>query len=255
MALRCIALLALLALPARADDLKQVARNVFESAQKSVVTVRLVLKISMGSRDNEQKHEAIGTVVDASGLTVVASTAIDPTASFRAAMQARGAQVKVDAKVNEAALLLPDGTEVDGDVVFKDEGLGMAFVRPREVPKGVEPVSLKKAGAPQVLDDVVLVGRYGRAANRAPWVDVTRVRAVVRGPHPFAICGEESSAAIGTVAYGADGAPLGVFVGRTAADGESAMRGPAQGMVILRPLADLIEAARQAKAAKVPPAH
>jgi hypothetical protein len=253
--LSCIALLALAALPARADDLKQVARAVFDSAQKSVVTVRLVLKISMGSRDNEQKHEAIGTVVDPSGLTVVAATAIDPTASFRAAMHARGSQVKLDAKVNEAALLLPDGTEVDGDVVFKDEGLGLAFVRPREVPKGVEAVPLKKGRAAQVLDDVVLVGRYGRAASRAAWVDVSRVRAVVRGPHPFAICGDESSAAMGTIAYGADGAPLGIFVGRTAADGEGARSGPPQGMVILRPLSDLIEASQQAKAAKVPAAH
>ena len=85
----------------------------------------------MGSRDNETKHEAIGTVIDASGLTVVAATAIDPAAMFRASMQARNSQLKVDVKVNEAALLLPDGTELEADVVFKDENLGLAFVRPR----------------------------------------------------------------------------------------------------------------------------
>jgi len=230
-----------------------VARSLYESAQKSIVTIRLVLKISMGSRDSEQKAEAIGTVIDASGLTVVAATAIDPAAAFRAAMQSRSSQFKVDVKVNEAAILMPDGTEVEADVVFKDDGLGLAFVRPREVPKEVSVVALKATRPAQVLDEVLLVGRYGRSASRTAWVDQTRVRAIVRGPHPFAICGEEAASAIGTIGYGLDGAPLGIFVGRAANDGEGGGSAP-RAMVVLRPLSDLLEATEQAKAAKLPPA-
>jgi hypothetical protein len=232
----CLLMLLLPALPAGAADLKDTARSLFETAQKSVVTVRLVIKMNMGSRDQEQKLETIGTVVDASGLTVVSAAAIDPAAGLRAMMAARGGGgPKVESKINEAALLLPDGTEFEADVVLKDEALGLAFVRPREVPKGVAAIELKKARPAQILDEVVMVGRYGRAANRAAWVDLTRVRAVVHGPHPFAICSEESSAALGTIGYGADGSPLGVFVGRNGGDGESAMARAR--LVVLRPMA------------------
>ena len=237
----------------RPDAARDASRKLYETAQKSIVTIRLVLKISMGSRDNETKSEAIGTVIDASGLTVVAATAIDPASMFRSAMQSRSSQFKLEVKVNEAALLMPDGTEIEADVVFKDEGLGLAFVRPREVPKELSVVPLQAARPAQVLDEVLLVGRYGRSANRAPWVDQTRVRAIVRGPHPFAICGEEASGAVGTIGYGTDGAPLGIFVGRASTDSEGS--GPSRGaMVVLRPLSDLIDATAQAKAAKLPPA-
>ena len=232
---------------------KPMARGLYESAQKSIVTVRLVLKISMGSRDNETKSEAIGTVIDPSGLTVVAATAIDPAAMFRSSMQSRSSQFKLEVKVNEAALLMPDGTEIEADVVFKDEGLGLAFVRPRETPKELAVVTLKASRPAQILDDVLLVGRYGRSANRAAWIDQTRVRAIVRGPHPFAICGDEATGAIGTIGYGLDGAPLGIFVGRAASDGEGG-GASRSAMVVLRPLSDLIEAAEQAKAAKLPAA-
>jgi hypothetical protein len=168
-----------------------------------------------------------------------------------------GAQdFKLDAKVTEAAIVTPDGTELEADVVFRDSNLGMAFLLPRDAAGKLDAVELKPARPLAVLEQLVLVGRYGRSANRVAWVDTTSVRAIVKGPRVFALCGEEASAtALGTIAYSADGAPAGVFVSHVQSDpdGGRSYGGAARGGgVVLRPIDDLIEVVQEARKAKAP---
>lgn len=256
---------AALAPSARADDARATARALFAKAQKTVVTVRLVLKMSMGGHDQEQKLEAVGTVIDPSGLTVVPTAVVDPGSIVRAMMHARpgGAEMKLDTTVTETTIILSDGTEVESDVILKDADLDLAFIRPRDQSKPLEAVTLKPGRAlPQVLDEVILLGRYGRAASRAAWVEVSQVRAVVKGPRTFALCGGDAGGdALGTVAYGTDGTPVGVFVthigkdsGAEGSRGISGMMGGGHqgGSVILRSIDDVLEVADQARKMKNP---
>lgn len=252
-----------LASPARADDLKSTARAVATKTQTAIVTARLVVKISFGEREQEQKLEITGTVIDASGLTVVSAAAIDPTARLQGLMGGRrggggggGEQQRIDTEVSETALVLEDGTELEADVVLKDADLDLAFIKPRDT-KGakLDFVELKASDAKvQALDDVFVVGRLGRVANHAVSIATGEVKAVVKGPRSFYVLDNEiSSGATGCVAYAADGTALGVFVTRTVRGDAGGFRGRGGDQaVIVRPVADVLELAKQALSAKAP---
>jgi hypothetical protein len=243
-----LALLALLCGIIDADA----ARAVFAKAQKSVVTVRLVVKLVAGGHDSEQKIETSATVIDPSGLTVIPAAAADPAAMMRTMMRSRpgSPEVKFESSVTEAMILLPDGTEIESDVVLKDADLDLAFLRPREGGRIFDAVLLKPGkGLPPVLDQIILVGRYGQDASRAAWSEIVRMRGIVKGPRTYGLVDSGGSDALGTVAYSADGTALGVFVTKTSGGGGPEVRrmGGGDEHVILRPVDDVLEIAEQAR--------
>src|SRR3989442_1549558 len=82
-----------------------------------------------------------------------------------------------------------------GAVVLKDADLDLAFIRPREATK-VDFVELKTRDLGlQALDEVFVVGRLGRAANRAIALTTGSVKSVVKGPRTFYVCDDEVSQA------------------------------------------------------------
>jgi hypothetical protein len=256
---------------ARADDLKATARAVAQKVQKAIVTARLVVKVTVGEREQDVKLEVTGTVIDPSGLTVVSASQIDPTAALGGA-GARGRrggqgggggggeQMRVESEVTETALVTEDGTEIDSDVVLKDAELDLAFIRPRDKGLKMDYVEIKANDkAPQMLDDVFVVGRLGRAGNHAIAISTGTVKSVVKGPHAFYVCDAEVSAGNhGCIAYAADGTPLGIFVTKTARAEGAQGGGPGargrggESSTVVRPTADLIDLAGQAKNAKAP---
>ena len=66
--------------PVRADELAEKGRAIFKQHQHAVVTVQAVIKVSApgAARSNENRQDLTGTVVDPSGLTVLALSACDP---------------------------------------------------------------------------------------------------------------------------------------------------------------------------------
>jgi hypothetical protein len=253
--------------PAAADDIDAVARGVAAKSAKSVVTVKLVIKLKAGGREQEEKLEIVGTVIDPSGLTLVSASAIEPTAMLGGAGGRRGGRgggaggggeaPRIESEVGETAIVLDDGTEVEADVVLKDQDLDLAFIRPREAQK-LPAVELKPRGrAPELLEHLFTVTRLDRAEGRATAVVLGAVKAVVKGPRTFYVCTREvSTGTQGCVAYGADGAPLGVFVVKLNAPAEGGGgRGRGAGglaSTILRPVEDVLEIVKQAKDAKAP---
>jgi hypothetical protein len=254
----------------RADDVKDVktqARAITGKVAKSVVTARIVLKVSLGGREREVKVETQGTVIDPSGLTIVSAATVDPGAGMMGGGGGRrggrggagggaggGADMKIESEVTETTLILEDGTEVESDVVLKDNELDLAFIRPRDASAKLEAIALKPRGTPPaLLDDVIVVGRLGRIANRASSVSVGQVKAVVKGPRTYYVCSDElaGSNVTGCVGYDVDGNTLGVFVTKMATGDESA-RGRGGAIVVLRSVEDVIEIANQAKTAKAP---
>ena len=227
------------------------ARDLFARAEKTVVTVRAVIKVTANGRDNENKVDIIGTVIDPSGLTVVPASALDPASAMRAVYRNRpGPEIKVESSVSETTLVLADGSELEADVLLKDEELDLAFLRPRALDRPLAAAALAVPKAqPQLLDEVAIVGRYGRSVNRTPWLELARVKALVKGPRPYAICSDAAGEALGTVAYAADGGTLGVFVTHIGRDTDRSGR-PVT--VVLRAVEDVIEVAEQAKKLKNP---
>ncbi|HVY61999.1 MAG TPA: trypsin-like peptidase domain-containing protein [Planctomycetota bacterium] len=253
-----------------ADDIKAAARSVAAKSAKAVVTVKLVVKMKMMGQEEEQKIEVTGTVIDPSGLTVVSASEIDPSSMLKAFFSGMGrrggaGEMNFDSDVKETALIMDDGSEIDADVVMKDQDLDLAFIKPRDASQKFEAITLaKRKNPPMLLEDIFVLSRLGRLENRATALTQGTVKAIVKGPRTFYITDDETSQkGLGCVAFDASGAPLGVFVTKHNPEGaEGGQMGMLMGMMmggksknsaaaaILRTCDDVLEIAEQAKTAK-----
>ncbi|HEY3322423.1 MAG TPA: serine protease [Planctomycetota bacterium] len=264
--MKFVALVCALAVTAaQAADFKETARGVAEKSGPSAIMVRIVSALKMEfqgqNMNQEQKSEVAATIIDPSGLTVSSASALEPATLMKRML--RG--MKLDTTIKETTFILADGTEVPAEIVMKDTDLDMAFLMPKEAGKTFPAVELKAATAqPKVLDDVFLVGRMGKEGNRAVHVDTGMIRSIVKGPRTYYVCSAEVSQHAGRIVSTPDGSPLGLVVTKMAPGGDGDEGGDEMGLgmlfsmgakdnmplPIVRPVDDLIEAAKQAKDAK-----
>ena len=253
----------LCALPARADELAEKGRAIFKQHQRAVVTVQVVMKAKMsfggvGDQSNESKQDLTGTVIDPSGLTVLALSATDPTSMLSGLLgdQDDDMKFKFDAELTDVKILLEDGTELPAEVVLRDKDLDLAFIRPKTKPAQPMPaVDLTHAGPADVLDQVITLNRLGRAAGRAYAASVERISAVVQKPRLFYVPESTmTTTTLGSPAFLPDGKILGICVIRMVGTDGGGM-GPfnlqPQGLTgIILPAAEVLKVAQQAPAAK-----
>jgi S1-C subfamily serine protease len=259
-------------LPAQADDAAKSGREILLKCRDAVVTVKLSLKqsISMGGHDSksESKIETTGTIIDPSGLTVLSLTTTDPGSAMKdaytRALSARGgdvSQLKFDSEVSDVKIVLADGTEIAAEVVLRDKDLDLAYLRPSEKPAKPLPfVDLTRDAKPQVLDEVVVVNRLSKAANRAPAISVGRIEAVVDKPRTFFVLGEATwGYALGAPVFSLDGKLVGILFLRGAKTQTDQTAGfmfsnlSQWGMMpIVLPASDIVDGVKQALEAKIP---
>ena len=174
-----------LALSSPADEVAQKGREIFEKNQHSVVTVSEVLKMSGSGRSNEQKQDLTGTVVDPSGLTVVALSMADPGELYQR-MLGDDYSRHIDTEVADLKILMEDGSEVPAEIVLRDKDLDLAFIRPKsKVATPMAAVDLNKASTAQILDQVITLNRLNSAAGKAYAAAVERSTAVIQKPRTF----------------------------------------------------------------------
>jgi hypothetical protein len=247
----------------RADELGDKARAIFKSNQAAVVTVQLVLKAKismpgMGMPDSESKKDVTGTVVDPSGLTLVALSGLDPASMLQGILGAMGGdedtKLKMETELSDVKVLQDDGTELPAEVVLRDKDLDLAFVRPKAKPASpMAALDLSKEGHAQEMDQVIALNRLGKAASRAHAVSVERICAVVQKPRLFYVPDTTiTSTSLGCPAFTLDGNILGVFVMRTikgqSGGGMMAMLSfqPENLTSVIIPAGDILKAAKQA---------
>ncbi|MFN3409524.1 MAG: trypsin-like peptidase domain-containing protein [Limisphaerales bacterium] len=246
--------LALLAQPSTASELSAAARKIHAAHEDSVIWISAVAKTSFASEgrdsgrnlpDQENKLEALGTIIDSSGLVVAALSSIDPGRIINARQSSAGNQ-RVDASsvLKDVKVIMPDGTEIPAEVVMKDTDLDLAFIRiktdSREA-RGVtfKAVDLKDSAKGELLDEVVTVARVDEVFNRVSFVATGEINMLTRKPREFLRSGNAVS---GCPTFLTNGKLLGITAGRF-----SKGRGPVPAII---PAADVLEIAEQAKAAK-----
>lgn len=250
-----------LALPGRADELAEKGREVFKKNQNAVVTVQVVQKITVsvqgqGTPSRETKQDITGTVVDPSGLTVLAFSACDPTSMYESMMSDGENKFKMETELTDVKILLDDGTELPAEVVLRDKDLDLAFIRPKTKPaSSMAAIDFSKSATAQVLDQIITLNRLGKAAGRAYAASVERISAVVQKPRTFYIPDSTMTAtSLGSPAFGLDGKIIGLFVMRTVSGrsgGASMNNFRPDGMTsIVLPAEDVLKAAKQAPEAK-----
>jgi S1-C subfamily serine protease len=238
-----------------ADDPRALAtRKIFTNAQDSVLWVSAVAKVSFSAEgakdqplnlpDREDKVEALGTLIGTDGLVVAALNQLDPARNVTGReYRMAGGTVRIEATANlkEVKVTMPDGTDIPAEIVMKDTDLDLAFVRIKTASKEAKGVTLKSldlkaAGAAQVGDEVVTIGRLDEVLYRVPNATLGQVNAVTRKPREFV---RAAGAAQGCPTFLLDGRLLGIAATRS-------LKTRASHVVII-PAADVLEVAEQAR--------
>ncbi|HEX3797694.1 MAG TPA: serine protease [Verrucomicrobiae bacterium] len=248
--LACV-LATVVAFSVRADELVEKGREIFNKNQRAIVTVEVVQKVSATSgRSNaprEAKTDLSGTVVDPSGLTVIALSAADPSELYRRLSE----EYKTEIEISEIKLLLDDGTELPAEIVLRDKDLDLAFIRPKnKLTTPMTAIDLHKSSIAQVLDPLISLNRLKRGAGRAFSASVERVSAVVQKPRTFYVPETGvSETSLGCPAFSLDGSLVGIFVMRAVnAQGAANWRDCLTGIIL--PADDILKGAVQAPQAK-----
>jgi len=240
----------------RADQLAEKGRDIFNQNHHAIVTVQVVLKVSYSGagKSSENRQEITGTVVDPSGLTVLALSAADPSEMYQRMLAEQGSQTKLDIEVTDLKILLDDGTELPAEIVLRDKDLDLAFIRPKTKPASpMTAVDLSKSAPAQLLDEVITLNRLNSAAGRAYAASVERISAVIQKPRTFYIPDSTmTSTTLGSPAFALDGKVVGLVVMRAVnSKGGSGSRNYRENMTsIILPAEDILKGAKQAPEAK-----
>jgi S1-C subfamily serine protease len=239
----------------RADELAAKGRDIFKKNQRAVVTVQVVVKNSGGGRSSassESKQDLTGTVIDPSGLTVLALSSVDRSELYHRLSE----EYKGETQVDDVKLLLDDGTEIPSEIVLRDKDLDLAFIRPKTKPAApMAAVNLSNSSPVEVLEPVIALNRLNRAAGRAYSASIERIGAVIQKPRTFYIPDTSpSSATLGSPCFALNGDIVGLFVMRAVNAGESSGHNLSEYVtVILIPAEDILKGAKQAPEAKGEP--
>jgi S1-C subfamily serine protease len=246
---------------ARAQDARTAARDVIKKWQEAVVNVRVVLKtrMSMGGREMQSADDsvdAVGTVIDPSGLTVMSLGSLNPGAMMNkmigASMGSSENKVDISSEPTELKIRLPDGREMAAKIVLRDEDLDLAFIRPTAKPATpLVAINLAESSKPVLLEQMVVLSRLGRVGGWAASASLADVGAVIERPRTFYVLSGAQSA-MGTPAFSTAGRLVGLLTLRQVDPGRSSMFsmiGGAEAMGLLPvilPAADVLEIAKQA---------
>jgi hypothetical protein len=217
-------------LAAPVGDIGARARETFERHRAAVVTVQLVIKNKMTMRGmsgeaRESKQEVTGTVIDASGLTVLSLSSTDPGSLVQSMLSGLGgeddARFKMETELSDIRIFGDESEEIPAEVVLRDRDLDLAFIRPRTAPAKPLPFLDLTQNAPvQLLDEVLTINRLGRVAGRAHAASIERINAVIPKPRLFYIPGSNATATgFGCPAFTLDGKTVGLFVMRVIKSG------------------------------------
>jgi hypothetical protein len=244
----------LLVVSARADEaLSAAAKKIYTEKQDCVLWVSAVAKTTFSADggsdaprnipDQENKMEALGTVIDPSGLVVASLSQIDPSRLI-AGRQMRGMKLDAFSTLNEVKVTLGDGTEIPSEVVMKDADLDLAFIRIKmdsKEAKGItlKAVDLKDSGTGNIMDRTITITRMDEVLNRVASVNTGEINMITKKPRVFLRAGGGVG---GCPTFLMDGKLLGITTARLVKN-----RNP---VGVILPASDVLEIAEQAKKAK-----
>lgn len=242
-------------LPCSAGDVAATARDVLARHADAIVRVTATLKqdmagfgIQFGGGGGERMAEAIGTVIDPTGIVVVASAALNPTGAMMAEgieFNVAGERKKIEMKteMSKPVIHLAEGTEVPARIALEDPDSGLTFIVPEKHDgKAFACMTAEAAVDVRPLDEVILVSRLGKQYGSAPAAAIARIKAVVTKPRRGAVPeGFEHGSA-----FDQNGRFLGVTTIRMPSirDTSGGMEMP---MPLIIPAADLAELAAQVR--------
>ncbi len=234
------------------------ARAVLESQRANVVTVRLAARVRVGSADSGSMDmdlviEASGFLLDPAGLVVSSLNASDPRQLYEQYLNddsmGDGEDYTLTSEVSRISIVFEGGKEIEAEAGLRDTDLDLAYFilkQPVAAGSAVAPA----AAAPRAFDSLVVLRRMGEVAGRTCAGALLPIQAVVERPRKFYIVSNEVAVGLGEPAFNLEGKCVGVVTLRSIKPGSTRTEYLFSGedpysAVIIRPLADVLEGARQ----------
>lgn len=247
--------------PAQSSDERAAARDVVARRGDAIVTVSGTLKarMSQAGRDRpapDQVVQASATVLDGSGLAVVALSTIDPGNIMGRNPAFAAANVKLETELSDVKMRLADGSELAAKIVLRDSDLDLLFVRPAD--PSPKPFASVDTASPvfNAIDPVVVVQRLQEVAGWKPSVGMGSIEVVVDKPRRFYLLATTANGnGLGSTIFDLKGQFGGIVTLRQSSDARhNALNGLQGGMLqtlgmvaVVVPAADIREIAKQAK--------
>jgi S1-C subfamily serine protease len=226
-----------------ADDAAD-GRAIAAKSGNAVVKIQLVMKIGFSSEgrsegSKEVKMEATGTVIDPSGLLVTSLSQTNPADMFSSLMEGGS----ITSEVTDLKIRLVDGTEIPGKVVLRDKDLDLAFIRPSEKPSApMQALDLKDSSSAEMLDQVLILNRLGKASNRALSASLDRIQSVVEKPRKvYAATLSGGRPEVGSPVFAMNGKVIGLLLLKMSPSSTND-----KVMAVIVPSGDILEVAAQA---------
>jgi hypothetical protein len=249
--------MSLSAAPSEADEKAAQGREVMGKWSKAVITIEVTTKMRMvreGRETGEQeiKGEARAAVIRPDGLAVLSLSQVDPTNLLSSSGEGEEG-LRWETEITDLKMRLASGKQVPAKIVLRDKDLDLAFARPAQKPDEPMPaLDLTDSAKPEILDEIVILGRLGEVANRAPTVCLDRVRAIVDKPRTMYVPGLDSMMlGPGCPVFSLNGKVLGLLVVRTMSSGtggtglSSSSLSDTNTMPMILPVAEILEVAKQ----------
>lgn len=236
------------ALPAQSPDERATAKDVVRRKAEAVVMVMATLKIraNVGGQEQivDQQAQANGTILDASGLTVLSLSTLQPDDMMARSLSQRtrpGTRVDVSSEPSGIRMRTGDGREIAAKLVLRDEDLDLAFIKPTDPPS--PPVTWVDAPAakPSLLDLVFVIQRTTETSGYSTAATFGNIQLVVDKPRLYyqAAMAGNGATALGSPVFDGAGRFVGVIVMRS-----TGSRGPS--LTAILPGEEIREIAKQA---------
>ena len=233
---------------AQSADERAAARDVVKKKSDAVIMVLATLKIraNVGGQEQtiDQQAQANGTVLDASGLTVMSLSALQPDDLMARNLMTRvqpGTKVEVTSEPSGIKMHLADGREVPAKLVLRDQDLDLAFVRPVDAPAGPMMSIDGPSARPSLMDLLFVIQRTSETTGWSTAAAFGSVQFVIDKPRTYYQIALQATggSGLGSPIFDAGGKFVGVILMRNAGSKSAAVTG-------VLPADDIREVAKQA---------
>ena len=180
------------AISAQSADERSAAREVVKKRGDAVVMVTATLKVryNVGGREqtSDQQAQANGTVLDASGLTVLSLSTLQPDDLMARSLSARvspDTKVDVTTEPSEIKMHMADGREVPAKLVLRDQDLDLAFIRPTQASSTPMTCVDAPTAKPSILDLLFVIQRTSEATGWTTAAAFGTVQLVIDKPQTY----------------------------------------------------------------------